>query len=226
MMRWLFLLLPLLFSLSACDLFGENNPGSDTSVLLPLAVGNYWAYSTTWLGGAITDSFTVEITRQVPVTYQGEAFTAFAESVRLNELSQPEFEWLRGNGEGGLYTMGGIAETDTLVLRKLERKYPAQVGETWATVRLVYRLSSTREFDVEDTVTVSLEAVEESFETPAGRFACHVYKYSFRPADDVVEWWDVFEYYAPGVGLVGEVIRGQADGRLLQETTLYDFRVQ
>lgn len=213
--------------LASCDVFGgDDDPEVDTSVLLPLAVGNYWAYQTTWLDGAITDSSTVEITRRMPVTYEGEALTAFAESVRFNGLPPPEYEWLRGNGEGGLYMMGGIADTDTLVLRKLDRKYPAREGETWSAVRLVYRLSSTREFGVQDTVVVSLESTEEPIETPAGRFKCHVYKYSFRPANDVLEKWDVFEYYTPGVGLVKEVIRGQSDGRLLYDTVLYNYRVQ
>ena len=216
--------------IAACDFLGDEER-QERDELLPLAVGNYWAYSTSRLGGAVADSFTVEISREVRVTYEGEQFTVFAESVRRNAFPPPEHEWLLGNGEEGLYTMGGIAETDTLVLRSLTRKYPAHVGETWTDIRFAYRQSSTREFEVQDTIAISLHAKAEPFETPLGTFRCHVYKYSFRPADDVLSHWNVYTYYSPGVGLVGEIIKSQAPGRpeepeIMQETLLYEYRVQ
>jgi hypothetical protein len=220
-------LLVLSLTASGCDLIGD---GSDArpNVLVPLAEGNFWAYSGYYLEPSLSDSFRVEITREVPITFNDTTYQAFARTVRRESGSAPPSdEELYWNGPDGVYGLGGLADTDTLLFKHMRRRFPARPGDSWTFVRLGFR-SSTERFTITDTLTVSLEATDEPLETPAGTFDCHVYTYTFRPAEDVAAVWDVFEYYAPGVGLVGEIVRSRLGDEILgvkQKTLLYDYRV-
>ena len=210
-------------ALTACDSTGgEETTGPP---LVPLAVGNYWRYERDYLGGAIRDSFEASITGEITFRDRGTMRRAFAEHFRhIRDGSPPEFTFLRGNAEGGYYVFGGLARTDTLLTSLLNYRYPAKVGEKWPLVRLSFS-NERREFYRRDPLTMQLVAKDEPFVTPAGTFRCHVYKFSFKPSDDVLEEWDVYEYYAPGVGRVGEVVRGQMDDRVINKLTLYDYHL-
>ena len=211
--------------LSACDSVEE-----DPDVLVPLTVGNSWTYETEWVG--IVDSFTVTIQSVHDFQKDGRTVRAYAEVDQLNgEPGSSQRAWLYANGPEGYYLNGGIAASDTLLLSSLYLKYPARVGERWDAVSIEYRDWSTPpEFGVYDTLGISLIAKDEPFETPAGTFKCHVYRYTIRPSEDVVEHWNVYKYYVPGIGLVGEIVRGQMPGEpedpdTKQETRLRSYRV-
>ena len=229
-MRRLLLSLPLLLlTLASCDLLGDDEGEERERELMPLAVGNYWAYSSWYLQEALSDSFQVVVTREVTITEGGSPHQAFAWSYRFGESQEP-LEWLYRNDQDGLRVAGGVTDTDTLVLdhAALEYKYPAEVGEAWPSVRLGYR--SDEGIVVVDTIVVSLIATDEPFDTPLGTFTCYVYRFSFSPAEDVAASWNVYRYYVPGVGNVGEVIRSQIPGEtesmdVTAKSVLYDYRV-
>jgi len=221
--RRLFLLCIGLLLLAACDGLGSGN---DREPIRPLAVGNYWAY-TVEAPPFPLDSFRVEITRAVELPRDGQPMQTFAEQLFFeDDRPYSASDELYAHGPGGLYRWGRAAETDTLVLRQRTRKYPAEVGEAWPFIRVVYN-RSTGQHLVRDTLTMTLVATDEEIETPAGTFTCYVYKYSFLPADDVATPWDVYDYFAPGVGNVAQIIRHPDDeDTIVQEVYLYDYRVQ
>ena len=212
--------------LAACMQATDPSQSIDTSVIRPLAAGNYWKYARWYISPNIADTFSVHITRKVPVTHEGKSFDAFTESVILSDGKLPSWEWLYGNDDGGLYALGGIAPTDTFVLKTLHRKYPGKSGESWLVFNLTYRLSSTKKFEILDTLMVDLLTTDELFETPAGTFECYVYRYTYDTGDDVFIKWDVLEYYAPGIGIVGEVFKSQFDGDIKQKSVLIEYRVK
>lgn len=206
-----------------------NNPvefNKTKNVIMPLTVGNYWTYLVV-LNYGTPDTLIMEITRQIPIIYAGETFMTSARIIYLKSGPRPNYEWLSWNGVDGLYTFGGIAaDTDTFVIKNLELKFPASVGDSWRVPHLKYSLSDDR-FFIKDTLTYSLVAKDEEFRTPAGIFKCYVYKFSEKPADDVVGVWDYFLYFSPGLGLVGEIIRDPFENDAIKgKLLLYDYFVR
>lgn len=216
----------LLFT--SCDTSGLDR-GQDE--LIPLSVGNRWYYTTSYLGQPPHDTLRTEVTRALDIVIEDRRVRAFAVALSHGDESRiPSYEWLRSNGTEGVLAHGGIAPTDTLILNQLFRKYPGQAGEVWWTKRFAYRQSTSRTFEIADTVEVQLVSTSEQIMTPAGRFTCYLYKYSFYPADDVFSFWNVYDYIAPGIGQVAEIIRSQAPGRAeepdpIQETLLFDYDI-
>ena len=213
--------------LAGCDSAVEEGPeGPTPEELFPLEVGNRWHYQTEYVG--ILDSVTVEITGALDVEHGGKHYRAYVEQFYYDyeEAARPPYAQLLAAGPGGLYVMGGMAPTDTLIGRYLNRKHPAEVGETWPMVRLSYRWGGERpHFAISDTLEATFVTADEELETPAGRFRCYVYKYTYLPADDVASYWDVFDYYAPGVGLVAQIQRASDSGELKQQMLLYAYEL-
>jgi hypothetical protein len=191
--------------------------------LMPLTVGNKWRY----LSGLFNppDTTIFEITRKMPVTIDSVTYDASAYIYYRQGGTKPEFEWLHWNGADGLYWLGGVSGRDSLFIKKLGFKYPAEVGESWLVPILAYSRSDER-FYIRDTLTFHVIATDEEIETPAGKFKCYVYKYSRKPADDVLERWDYYEYYFPGLGPVAFISRGQSDQRLIDRAVLYDYQMR
>jgi hypothetical protein len=216
------------FLLTRCDTtVGDPEPLQE---LVPLTEGNRWSYQLTYAG--IIDSFTVEITRSLDVRHEGHTYRVYGQSFRPNVIPEfPLYAWLYANGRDGLYNMGGVADTDTFAVRFLHRKFPGRVGDTWPMRRIGYRESSSGKFEIIDTLWVRLVAIDEPIETPLGVFTCHVYKYTFQPAEDVAGLWDVFEYYAPGTGQVAEITRdhpspSSSSTEIKQQVLIYDFALR
>ncbi len=213
----------------------KNPAASDQAdILLPLTIGNYWAYEqlTTRSGGGfisgLTDSAKVANVGTTTVTFEGHSYRA-AILQWFYPLGNPtDFKWFYRNGDNGLYLLGGMSSTDTLVHKMLGYKYPAQEGDSWEIQRLLYNFY-TQEFELEDTTTIyTCVATDEAFTTPAGTFTCYVYHHRVTIWEEPglpIEDWDYYEYYAPGVGLVGTLIRSGIDGHLKWKTWLYDYQV-
>lgn len=201
--------------LAACDSTVEEGPeGPTPEELFPLEVGNRWLYRTWYLRPSLADSFVVEITGRLSFEHGGETLTAYAESRHLLGEEPPPFRWLSGHGRDGLYLMGGIAPTDTMLTKRLVRRTPMRVGEGHRFTRLAYGTGWTtgvapeeRFYVSDDTLEVRLLAERHPFETPLGTFDCYVYWYEFLPADDTAVLWDVFDYYVPSIGAVAQVIK-------------------
>jgi hypothetical protein len=172
------LLLSLAVLLAACDLFGEDDPGEkplDTSVLRPLAEGNYWqrvqhVYTDGEIDETFTDTGRIVVEAVRPVQVAGTSYTAAVVRVILpgeipERVAVPEW-----NGPEGLYKLGLYAPDDTvLTAPQLLYKYPVEVGERWAVPRLVYD-PYAGEITVRDTLLYTCVATDEPFETPLGTF--------------------------------------------------------
>ena len=204
--------LPLVFllilSVAGCDSAEPAAPSSP----VPLAVGNAWTYQVAFRDEPPTDTFEVAIIDRVALDDLGprvspeEPDSASVWAARFDGVSTP-FRWLWAEGPGGLYAAGGIAPTDTARTWGLAYEYPAREGSKAPLLRLAYSLDTGDYYAQEPAVSQTLVATDEPFETPAGTFQTHVYLYNFMPADDVNVTWNVYRYVAPGVGLVGQVIR-------------------
>ncbi|MFQ5730276.1 MAG: hypothetical protein ACE5GN_07940, partial [Waddliaceae bacterium] len=197
-------------------------------VLVPLAVGNHWAYQNSVFIGdrrieGLTDSVVVRIIGQTTVTFEGQSFDIF-----IREFFHPrtntarEAKWFDWNGEDGFYLLGGMSSTDTLVHKVLQLKFPVEVGESWQVPLLVYNLIERR-FMFEDTLTFTSVTTDTAFETLVGTFQCHVYHYQRSQGEDILLLEDVFDYYAPGQGFVGREVK--TVGILKSRVTLYDFQI-
>ncbi len=221
----------VIVSLLAIVSYCSKNPvDSDTEdVLMPLTAGNYWASQQLSLPEGLADSAIVTITGDTLVQIDNTAYRAAIQSFTYPIDGTPsDLRWLYWNGTDGLYLMGGISSTDTLVHKMLLYKYPAQEGDSWEIQRLLYSYY-TQEYEIEDTTTTyTCVATDEEFNTPAGTFICYVYHHRITIWEEPglpIEDWDYYEYYAPNVGRVGTLIRSGLDGRLKWKTWLFDYRV-
>lgn len=219
-----------LFMAGACNNRNPTSSEMQEAVLMPLTTGNTWLYQTQlFISGdpveGLTDSTGSRIIGQTQVSFEGQMI-----EVGIQEFFDPasgqarEAKWLTWNGPDGLYSLGGISIRDTLVRKVLKLKFPVEVGESWQFPSLAYDLGE-RKFVLDDTLTFTCVSTDTPFVTLVDTFQCYVYKYSQRPEEDVLEIWDYFFYYTPGVGLVGTEIRSQTFGGLKSRSRLYDFHV-
>jgi len=196
--------------------------------LLPLTVGNQWLYGGWYATPSLSDSFHMVIDRQ---TSFGDETTKVYRKLfySVHSSTPPSYGWLYSNKSDGVHLIGGLADTDTLLLESMYRKYPTTVGDSWQVLNVGFAFA-TNSFEPADTVTVSTIAVDKEVITPAGAFTCVVYKYSFKPDEDVLGWWNVYEYYSPGIGLVLQIVKNQAPGQAeipdtVQLTSLCQYHI-
>lgn len=213
-------LLILIVSFSACGLF-ENEKDPLSGDLVPLEVGNYWVYETTYLD-VLKDTIRYEVTAKVEVPIGDTSYTAYAANfVPFPEDLEPYF-WLRRNGEQGLYSMGGISEADTLFINKVEYKLPSEVGETFQTPQISFSYDQL-EFYISDTLSITLVDDDREIVTPAGTFECYVFKFPVSNGDDVPRW-DYYLYYSTGVGLVAQIATSEGEPEnIKQEMYLMNY---
>ncbi len=217
-------------ALSACDASDPAAPASP----IPLEVGNTWTYVTQIGASPSADTFQIAIVDRVDLDALGprvspeEPDSAFVWTTRFNGVPS-DFRWLWAEGPGGLHAAGGIAPNDTLRTWGIELAYPAEPGTSAPLRRTTYSLDRGELYVPTDLIQ-ELVAVDEPFETPAGTFRTHVYRYVVEAADDVFIQDRVYQYVAPGVGLVGEVVRGydpvrreDTDDAPYQTTLLVDW---
>ncbi len=190
--------------LSGCNLF-NNDQGKLSRELIPLAVGNYWIYETTYLD-VLKDTIRYEVTGEVQVPVGDTSYTAFAANFMPFPSDLEPYYWLRRNGEQGIYTMGGISNADTLFMNEVEYKLPSEVGETIQTPQLAFS-QERLEFYISDTLSITLIDDDREIVTPAGKFECYVYKFKvdFYEEEVVFATWNYFMYYNSGIGLVAQI---------------------
>jgi len=106
-----------------------------------------------------------------------------------------------------LYALGGISDTDTLIVKDLKQKYPAIERDSYQVLDMRYSRSEEI-FYIKDTLTYSVVSTSDTLETPAGKFSgCYVYNYRIKQAEDVSGFDDFYDYFVPKIGLVGTIVR-------------------
>ncbi len=177
-----------------CLQYGEN-------ALLPSEIGNYWKYSMK-VYTSFTDSVTYSIVETLTVNHEDRDYKLFIAKYD-NEGSEPN--WLYWNGPDGLYSMGGLTKTDTMIYPVLQFKYPVSQGEAWEVPRMVYNLYG-KEFYIKDTTTYICVDTNFLYITPLDTFQTYVYMFKRRPAEDVLDKEIYNYYYTPSIGLIAETI--------------------
>ncbi len=202
---------------------------SKSRVIMPLSAGTAWSYvSYTYVGDSLvaglTDSSKQAIVGSTRVTCDGQQYSVGLMAFFYGSVDTPmsNLRWLYWNGTDGLYNLGGFASEDTLVLSALNIRFPVAQGDSWRVSHLVFDLL-LRKFTVLDTLVYSCISTADQLATPAGTFDCYVYHYRIRPEDDVSEYWDYYDYYAPDIGKVGTVIKSSLDGSLKRRQLLYRY---
>jgi len=217
---------------AGCDSGGSEPPplsscsGPPAVPLVPLAVGNSWTYESTYyqIPTAHTDTLSARITDRIEVHHKDQNYQAAVWAWLDPATDSTLFpQWLYANGPCGQYMMGGIYEADTFTTRFVQQKYPAEVGMEYDVPRLVYHRYQ-RQFLFADTLEHRVDSTQAELATPAGTFASYVYHHKRRPAPDVEAFWNYYTYYAPGVGMVGQVVR-KDDGDLVSRRMLIEYDV-
>ena len=179
--------------------------------ILPLKVGYYWHYKEYHFEQDSTVGLPVGETRyrirRVSFHATGNGYCSSLPLGVLAPLTNTEsdLEWLRTNNANGLYLMGGMSLTDTLLTRHLDRKYPLAKGDSWFRPHLVYDLLEET-FVCRDSILYTCVATEVLFATPLGTFSCVVYRYiEDLSEEDVLTDWEHYEYWAYDMGKVGDI---------------------
>jgi hypothetical protein len=194
-MRWrvLFFLIGL-GSWACTDSGSPVDFGDRSGPIFPLKLGNKWAYRISYydtLGAKFQVSYdTMTILTRTMVENQ-EWYLWRDPDAYLSD--QPGGTWYRN------------IRTDTMSQAGLFYKYPASVGESWATPYMMY-----------STLTLTLTSANSVVEVPAGRFGCYVYQ---------IERTQNVEFLVPGIGLVySELYPGVPSGKhykYVRELTSY-----
>lgn len=182
-MQYTIVLLSTLFNML---FFGCNNSESvkptpvDTSVILPLKIGNSWhyksyEYDTT---GKLTDTWNIYY-QVIDQFYVG--YNLVSKMKITNDLTNDTMYLFYFNKADGCYW----GFYDSSVFKSvLYYKYPGKAGDIW---KLRYG-------------SVKIISINETFTCPAGSFNC--YKYDMNPEDSTSR---NFDFLAPGIGLVGNL---------------------
>lgn len=221
--RVLFIFIGVCIVCSACNVFSNENMKPAIGELNPLEVGNYWEYEVPFFSQ--TDTVRYEVTRRLQVQVDGESQTVFTYGRIPAAPAVPTHYWLYRNSDEGLILMGGIAETDTLLINRVEYRYPERVGAQWEAPQLSFSFN-TRTFSEADVLEITLVDDARQITTPAGTFTCYVYNFKVDAGLDVSEDFDIFMFFAPTIGLVRQEERGTTDQRLISEMYLIDYRVE
>lgn len=201
-----FIFLVCTLAIAGCDIFGTDEQSE--TVLQPLAVGNRWDMLLYY--GSSVDTFSIVIEEEVTVTNGDTYLNAFAQAYFFNGHPDPMgMKYLYANRPDGLYQIGVMTETDTLILNNLVYPYPADIGVTGSIIRYRYDRWDTQEFEVFDTLTVELIDTARKIVTPVDTFASYVYKFYYPPSIHESVGANVYHYFVPGVGQVAQIVRNE-----------------
>lgn len=220
-----FILILCLFA--GCGLLGSDDERILSDELMPLEVGNLWEYEVRnhLFQNPVVDTIRYEVTSEVQVALEGTSNNAYAFNLLPFTEGMTEYHWLYRNTVDGLYLMGGIAETDTLFIDSIDKKYPAETGETWESPQVSFSRSDL-EFYISDTLKITVVDTDRKVETMAGTFQCYVYHFEADQGEDVASNAQIFQFYSPGVGLIKQEDRRESDNELRSELVLIGYHVK
>ena len=219
--NFLFFISVLLFT-NSCS----NDPiGIDESKeIFPLNINNFWEFK--YLEPDYYDNnFKVEIVDTMHITYMAEKYIVYKQATYFNNSLLPDIKWLYWKGEDGIYFMGGISSTDTLIVKELNLKYPANIGDSWQCRSISYSPVENK-FFISDTITYTLENKDIEIETPAGKYKCYEYQFKKLPEKNTSVKWIYKNYYSPGIGYIGNVTISDETGELKNKYLLEFYRVK
>jgi hypothetical protein len=192
----------LTLALSACD--GPTPPLGEIPPLVPLAVGNTWAYEVRpFPGTGVADTVVVAITGGFSAQVDGSSRALFAEQSYLAG-SQPapgDPAWFYGNEPDGYYFYGGAVAGDTMLMRS-PWFLSGDAGTTWRHPRMVYHPVQAEWRILEDVERV-LHRADVPCQTPLGERHCLEVRFYLPPLEEDVatgDWHQVL--LAPGLGMV------------------------
>lgn len=157
----------------------------------------------------IYDSTKREIASNLIVHYGNYCYDVVAYTNRSLSYENPEkLYWLYWIGGAGIYEMGGYNDKDTLITKGLKIPYPIKRGDTWNGLDIYY---DGLNFRREQTILRECVADNEKLVTPILVVdSCSVILSRQSPGEDVGGYDDYYQYYAPGKGLVCQVLKHTA----------------
>ncbi len=162
----------LAFAISSCtDSGAPVDFGDPSAPIYPLATGNSWTYRISYydtLGALVQVSDYIDTIGSLTIIGTQQWYFWHDPGEYLSNL--PGGTWYR------------IIQRDTITPAQLYYKYPAAVGDQWDVNFLLGPPSK-----------MTLISKNTPVEVPAGRFACHVYRYGDTRNVD---------YLVPGIGRV------------------------
>ena len=221
----------LLLTLSCSNLFEPETPVAEGGVLIPLAVGNYWAYRDSFYSDnspieGLTDSAKVVITNEfshLPGSGDQQSYIWQWYYPLDQEL---DYKWIYWNGTDGVYILGGLSSADTLYTKHRILKYPVRLYASWEVPRLVYDLIDQQWLlDPDSSFTYSCVAIDSLLMTPIDSFRCVVFHHRRRQAEDVAGYWDIYDFYTPDIGLVAQITLKSYNKTVFRKRLLYDYLV-
>ena len=193
----------LLFVFSAgqmgCEIEDNNNADQQEFVrksILPLATGNEWHYSSKITTEDSTTSFSFGTHTSTTLPNNLVFWSLYQEFNESSMRTVLENEFVSTG-----FALSAVAEN--LVSTTLFRPYPFDTDNSWNIKKEIIFPGTMGSWVFIETGTTEVTGISMNTQvtTPAGTFDCVIYHYAYIPFVDQ-EFIDVFEYFAPGVGLV------------------------
>lgn len=203
--RWIPILVLII---AGCDLIEADEELNELlppeTVLIPLAVGNYWVYDQwqvepTWRDTVRNEVLTVRdvVIENTKIRAYGTHRFRFDDRPRTDALIS-----LSTNGPEGHYGLGFEAPFDTLnkLSSGLRFKFPANTGDRWEYTVVAFNIAE-QQLRIGNTRTIELIDTTKTVETLVGTFEnCYTYVFNdFRTASLLYHHMHI----KPEVGLVG-----------------------
>jgi hypothetical protein len=180
MKRFILVICSLCFVLIACEK-GTTPQIIDTSVLIPLKLGNTWVYKITDNWTPVVRTSQLSLTVDSAVQFQGEThYKMRITDIQTNESMIKEDYYINRADGHYLKYVPEDGEPDVTLF-----KYPTFDGE----------VISEDEF-----FKFYVESVNADYTTPAGKFKC--IKYVTIISFDGIEHDKTINYIAPGIGII------------------------
>lgn len=224
--KGIFILLSLCYS--ACSNMTTEPQPIDTAkqpVLLPTAVGNFWTYETARYVGE-PDTVTIRNVKTMPVEVNGQLIKGVVQEHFWEDYGRVwPHKFVYGNGSDGLYQLGAMSTSDTLIQPALQVKYPVELGESWKVPLLGYE-SDSEQYTYNDSLIYHCVSVDCTYTTATGSFGgCLVVKY-YKPfeEEDVANGQNFYIYYKPDLGIVAIEVKNYFPALGRESTKLYFYR--
>ncbi|UCG53193.1 MAG: hypothetical protein JSW58_06465 [Candidatus Latescibacterota bacterium] len=184
--------------------------------ICPLSKGNIWTFvdSTFFDHQVYVDTLRLEISGDTIVTFENMDYRVYFWSWEIWGAPSNCTRLVREEDDG-LWDLGIVSSSDTLITRSLWAKNPVSQGECWQRDNVLCDCAGS--ISLLGSVDIECVATNESFETQAGVFSCNVYRTHFGQTTDV------YEYFAPDIGLVGYVVI--VDDEMSSKSTLCSYHI-
>ncbi|MDP4219676.1 MAG: hypothetical protein Q8916_05415 [Bacteroidota bacterium] len=179
-----FLLTLCLFTIS-CKSSTDSNGTQSQGVIMPLAVGNMWAYTDHFYGNGSVSTSTTDTLRLVSKISLG-ADTACLSPEETYFINRAEGLWSR------------LFFADTL---KLIAKYPASQGEIFGHDSFVLTSESSPDPIDSGVADIIVDSTNAAVTVPAGNYSCYKYKADYYDSKHVIISREN-TYYSVNVGLI------------------------